>query len=114
VKLEELVPVPAGVVTDHVPLDAPLGTDVEICPSETTVNAVEEPPIFTLVAPVKPDPVSVTEAPAGPLVGVNEETTGAEGAAVVTVKLEGLVPVPAGVVTDQAPLLAPLGTDVEI
>jgi hypothetical protein len=35
------------------PVVAPLGTLVEICVAETTVNVAEVPLNFTLVAPVK-------------------------------------------------------------
>jgi hypothetical protein len=49
--------------------------------SEFTVNAPAAPPNFTAVAPVNPDPVTVTLAPMVPEVGLNEETTGAAASA---------------------------------
>src|SRR5438270_13534363 len=62
--------------------------------------------MLTPVAPVKPVPVSVTLVPVGPLVGANEEISGAE----FTRKLVALVPVPAAFVTVIFPLVAPVGT----
>lgn len=67
----------------------------------------------TAVAPVNPDPVSVTAVPAGPLAGVKEVICGA-GVGSETVKVEALVPVPAEFVTLMDPVVAPEGTEVEI
>src|ERR1700733_2173372 len=78
---------------------------------ERTVNAAGLVPNLTLVAPQKPDPVSVTERPVIPDVGVNEEIVGAMLA--VTVKACALRTVPVGalvLVTVIGPLLAPDGT----
>ena len=48
-----------------------------ICVAELTVNTVAAtPPNFTLVAPVRFDPVITTCVPAGPVGGVNDEMTG--------------------------------------
>jgi hypothetical protein len=66
----------------------------------------------TVVAPVKPLPVIVTLVPTGPLVGENDDTTGF--VAVVTVKLDELVPVPPGVVTAIGPVVDPAGTVAEM
>jgi hypothetical protein len=109
----ELVAVPPGVVTEIGPDFAPCGTSAVICVDETTVNDALLPLNATDVAPVKPVPVIVTVVFAGPLVGVNDEIVGA-AVAVVTVKLDELVPVPADVVTEIGPVVAPLGTVVEI
>jgi hypothetical protein len=73
-----LVPVPAGVVTAIGPVLAPAGTVAVTWVSELTVNVADMPLNFTAVAPVKPLPVTVTDVPAEPEVGVNEETTGPE------------------------------------
>jgi hypothetical protein len=62
----------------------------------------------TAVAPVKPLPVTVTVDPTPPEDGETPVIAGAGGA--VTVNEDGLVPVPAGVVTVMGPVLAPAGT----
>jgi hypothetical protein len=112
VKLAELVPVPLGVVTLIGPVVAPAGTEVLIWVSEFTVKVAAVPLKFTEVAPVNPEPETVTVVPVGPLVGENELIVGAEG--VLTVKLVELVPVPFGAVTLIGPVVALLGTEVEI
>ena len=67
VKEAVLVPVPAGVVTATGPVVAPAGTVAVIWVSEVTVNVAAVVPLnFTAVAPVKPLPVMVTEAPGRP------------------------------------------------
>jgi hypothetical protein len=76
VKAEELVAVPAGVVTESVPLFAPFGTVVEIEVEETAVNVALVPPNFTAVAPVNPVPARVTVAPTLPLAGEKPEIEG--------------------------------------
>ncbi len=82
VKLEELQPLPPGVVTQIFPVVAPVGTVAVIWVEETTLNAVAETPLnVTLVAPVKFVPVMVTDVPTGPLVGENEEIVGLVGGA---------------------------------
>lgn len=63
---------------------------------------------FTAVAPVNALPVIVTLVPTGPLVGVKLSIFG------LTLKLVALVPVPPGAVTVIFPVVAPLGTEVEI
>jgi hypothetical protein len=73
--------VPAGVLTATGPSVAPLGTVAVIVVSETTVNWVVIVPLNcvkrTAVAPVKPVPVMVTEAPTGPDEGEIVEIVGA-------------------------------------
>jgi len=109
VKLEALVPVPAGVVTEIGPEVAFVGTCVVIEAEETTVNDETLTPLnFTAVAPLKFKPVIVTEAPTAPLVGLKDVTLGA------TVNVPLLVPVPDAVVTLILPVVAPDGTDVAI
>jgi hypothetical protein len=73
---------------------------------EFTVNAAEIPLNVTEETAVKFVPVIVTLVPAGPEVGVNDETVGTR----VTVKSAGLVPVPLEVVTVTRPVVAPVGT----
>lgn len=109
VKLAELVPVPAGVVTVIGPVVAPVGTVAITWVALLTVNDAAVPLNFTEVAPVKPVPVTVTCVPAVPLVGENDEIVGA-AATVDTVKLAVLVPVPPAFVTEIGPLVAPVGT----
>ena len=73
------------------------------------MNDVAAVPLnVTDVAPVNPEPLTVTEVPTGPELGANPVTVGA--AAAVTVKLPELVPVPAEVVTEIGPVVAPDGT----
>ena len=103
-----LVPVPLGPVTAIGPVLAPDGTVAVICVSEFTVNVAVVPLNVTPVAPVKPLPVIVTEVPACPEVGENDETVGPAG--VVTVNEDVLVPVPLGPVTAIGPVVAPDGT----
>lgn len=70
VKLVELVPVPAGVMTAIFPVVAPGGTLAEICVLVSRVNFEVVPLKVTLLAPVNVVPVIVTGVPTGPLVGV--------------------------------------------
>src|SRR5581483_705498 len=107
-KLLGLVPVPAAVVTDHVPVEAEAGTLVVICVPEVTKKVAAAEPSLTAVAPVKFVPVSVTLVPTGPLAGLKPVIVAAVGA--VTGKFAELVAVPPPVVTLQAPVAAPLGT----
>jgi hypothetical protein len=75
----ELVPVPPGPVTVIGPDCAPPGTVVVILVSLETVNVAAVPPNVTAVAPVNPEPVTVTLAPTCPLVGAKLETVGGGG-----------------------------------
>jgi len=81
VNLALLVPVPPGVATATGPVEAVAGTVAVILVSEVTVNVLAAPPNVTAVAPVNPDPVTVTLAPTVPEAGLNEETTGAAASA---------------------------------
>src|SRR5262249_12569208 len=73
----DLWPVPVAVVTEIGPVVAPVGTVALTFVSELTVNVVAFVPLnATEVAPVKLEPVIDTFVPTGPLVGVNDETTG--------------------------------------
>jgi hypothetical protein len=111
-KLLSLVAVPPGVVTRIFPSVAPEGTVAVILVEEFTVNDADTLLNVTEVvvkpAPLKFDPLMVTDVPMGPEVGENELMVGAAGA--VTSKLVALVPVPPGVVTRIFPSVAPEGT----
>jgi hypothetical protein len=112
VKLLAEVAVPPGVVTEILPVVAPLGTVAVICVAVFTVNVADLPLNFTAVAPVRLVPVIVTEVPTGPLVGVKVVIVGA--GTVVTAKSLDEVALPFGVVTEILPVVAPLGTVVVI
>ncbi len=71
-KFVELTSLPAGVVTLMRPVVAPTGTLVVICVSRFVANTAAVPWNSTEVAPVNPEPVSVTLVPGGPPVGLNE------------------------------------------
>jgi len=101
------VAVPPGVTTEIGPVVAPLGTAVEIWLASAIENVAPVLLNFTIVAPVKFVPVSVTLVPTGPLVG---ETVVIVGAAALTVKLPADVAVPCGVTTEIFPVNAALGT----
>jgi len=102
----ELVAVPPGVVTLTGPLVAPAGTAVWIALSEVTEKVALTPLNATAVAPVKLEPLIVTEVPTGPLVGEKLAMAGT----VRTVNGLALVAVPDGVVTVSGPVVAPAGT----
>src|SRR5881396_3315149 len=110
VKSPELVAVPPGASTEIGPVVAPEGTVAVICASPSTVKlpATLVPLNRTSVAPVKPDPVIVTEVPTGPELGENPVMVGGDGA--VTVKSPELVAVPPGATTEIGPVVAPEGT----
>ena len=115
VKFVELAPVPAELVTVIGPVVAAHGTDTFIWVSEATEKypAADAPLKATPVVPVKWVPVMVTwVTDAGPLVGVKELMVGA--AAPFTVKLLLLKAVKPLLVTLIFPVVAPLGTLVEI
>jgi hypothetical protein len=104
VKFVALVAVPPGVVTEILPVVAPVGTVAVICVAETTWNVVALVLLnFTelvvklapLTVPLKFVPVIVTDVPTGPKAGVNPVIVGA--GAVATVKLVALVFCPAAV-----------------
>jgi hypothetical protein len=105
-----LVAEPAGVVTLILPVVAPVGTVAVIWVAESTWKVVAFVVLkVTVVAPVKPVPVILTDVPIGPNVGVNDVIAGPG-----TVKLVRLDPVPPGVVTRIGPVEAPLGTGTVI
>ena len=102
-----LVAVPPGVVTEIVPVVAPVGTVVEIWLASVTEKVADVPLNFTLVAPVKFVPVKVTVASTCPLAG---EKLVSVGLATLTVKLLTEVAVPCGVKSEIFPDTAALGT----
>lgn len=104
VNVPELVAVPAGVVTAIGPAVAPAGTLAVMRVDEFTLKVAATPLNVTAVAAVKLAPEIVTLVPGAPLVGVNPAIRG------LTVKLTGLVAVPADVVTVMGPDVAPEGT----
>ncbi len=104
------VAVPPGVVTEIVPLVAPLGTVVEMWLASVTEKVAVVPLNFTPVAPVKFVPVSVTLVPTCPLAG---EKLVIVGAATLTVKVPVEVAVPCGVTIEIFPVTAPLGTTAD-
>src|SRR5665647_2413648 len=78
VNADDGVPTPRGVVTAIVPLVAPEGTVTVIRVALGTLKLVAGVPWkATLLAPLKPLPVKVTEVPTGPEVGVKPVTVGA-------------------------------------
>ena len=107
-KFVEVAAVHGEQVTLMGPVVAAAGTTAEICVLETTVNVAGAPLKMTAVTPMKLVPMMVTEAPAEPLAGEKEMIPG------FTVKLPELVAVPAVLVTLMGPVVAPLGTLVEI
>ena len=113
-KFVEVLPVPAELVTVMGPVVAvnTVGTVAVSCVSELTEKPAAVPLKATAVVPVKWLPVMVTGVPAVPLVGEKELIVG--GAAPFTVKLLLLVAVKPLLVTQSLPLVAPLGTLVDI
>jgi hypothetical protein len=104
VKSDELVAVPAEVVTVIFPVVAPAGTVAVTLVEELKVKVAEAPLNVTDVAPVKLAPVIATVFPTGPLAGVKPVIRGA------TVKLVELVAVLPAVVTLIGPVVALAGT----
>ena len=85
------MPVPVPLVTAIGPLVAPVGTFAVSVVAETTANVGAETPLnVTCVAPVKPEPVTVTVVPTGPDAGLKLVTAGA----VATTPWQAALPVP--------------------
>jgi hypothetical protein len=71
------VPLPDGVVTEIVPVEAPAGTVAEICVSDVTTKEDAAVPLNeTAVAPARVVPVMMTTVPPGPDVGLKLEIAG--------------------------------------
>src|SRR5204863_2135385 len=107
-KLVELVASPPGVFTWMGPVNAPCGTVAVIWVQESTVYTAAVALNFTPVAPVNAVPVMVTEDPTCPDGGLNPVMVG------TTLKMDAEVAVPAGMVTEMGPVVAPVGTLVVI
>lgn len=105
-----LVAVPLAFVTVMRPVVAFAGTTAVIWVGEFTTKVAETPLNRTAVVPRKFVPEIVTVVPLGPLEGVKLMIEGQPGG---TVKLEGLVAVPSGVVTVTGPVVAAFGTTAE-
>lgn len=108
VKLVALVPVPAPVVTEIGPVEAPLGTTAENEVESPWLNAATTPLNRTVWSAWRFVPLTVTYVPAGPVVGVNPLIVG--GPAAVTVNVLLLVTSPCGVRTVIGPVSASAGT----
>lgn len=103
----ELWAVPAGLVTEILPVVAPGGTVAVSFEFDLKAKFAGVPLNVTAVVAVNPLPVMVTTVPTRPLVGVNDVIFGA----VVTVKSLVLVAIPPfGSVTVRGPVLAEAGT----
>jgi|ERR1043166_269835 hypothetical protein len=107
VKLLAELALPPSVVTENLPVVAPFGTVVVIWVAVFAVIVAEVPFKLKPVALLKLVPLITTGVPTGPAVGLNPVIVGAE---TVTTKLVAEVAVPPGVVTENGPPVAPLGT----
>src|SRR5262249_10585992 len=104
VKLDELVPVPAGVVTEIGPVVAPAATIAVIVESESTLNAEAAVPLnATAVAPVKPWPLITTAVPGGQPLGVKDAIVGAVPVEPARLNAAMLFGVPPGVPSPVGP-----------
>jgi hypothetical protein len=114
VNVSVLEAVPVGVVTETTPVIALSGTVAVISVGETIVKVALAPSNVTPLAPVKPVPLIVTNAPADPDIAVNELIAGGGDEDVlvvaVTVNVSELEAVPPGVVTAITPVAALSGT----
>ena len=103
------IALPPGVVTENFPVAAPAGTIAVICVALFTLKVADVPLSENPVAPVKFVPVTMTEFPTCPLLGLKPVMVGA-GTGTDTVKLLVEVALPCGVTTEIFPVVAPLGT----
>ena len=110
-KLALDVALPPAVVTEILPVFAPVGTVSITVPAERTVNGALTPPIRADVTPPRLVPFTVIAVPTLPELGEKLLMRGATALA-ETEKLELLVALPAAVVTVIRPLVAPAGTPV--
>ena len=114
VNMPVLVPVPPGVVTKIGPVEAAAGTAAVILVPDLTVNLPAAPLNCTAVAPVNPDPVTITEVPIVPEEGLKEEMTGAAalaGDAATTAAPRMTASAPSRKKDDRPPLLPHSGSD---
>ena len=106
VKLDELVAVPPGVVTEIVPVVAVVGIVAEIDVALFTVNVVAATLLnLTAVAFEKLVPTKATTFAGGPEVGVKDVIVGGG----ITVKFDGLGPYAPGDPRAMTPVVAPVG-----
>lgn len=102
---------PVNIATVTAPVNAPLGTETisELAVAVNTVARVPPPNNTLLLFKVvlKLVPVMVTVVPAAPVAGVNPITV---GSLPLTVKAPGDIAAPLNVATENAPVVAPLGT----
>jgi hypothetical protein len=112
VKSATLVATPPGVVSETLPVVAPVGTVAVTDVAVLVVNVAVVPLNLTEVTPVRFVPVMTTLVPTLPLVGANDVIVGAEA----TVKLAALFAgrAAAGVVTWIGPFVALSGTTAVI
>lgn len=75
-KVEALVAVPSGVVTEIGPLEAPDGTRATNSLLLVRVKVASAPLNLTLLTSLKPEPVIVTSVPTHPVEGLNESIVG--------------------------------------
>ena len=94
VKIAALVAVPPGVVTEIVPVVAPVGTVAVTEVAVLVENVAAKPLNLTAVTPVRLVPVMVTLCPTCPVVGENDVIVGTPA----TVKAKALVAGPPPVV----------------
>jgi hypothetical protein len=105
---------PLGVLKTSRPEVAPLGTDVDrlvVVAEETSVDWILNFSLSFAETVSKFVPLTDTEVPGVPMLGLILEIVGWPAPEVVTVKLELLVADPAGVVTLTVPVVAPEGTE---
>jgi hypothetical protein len=113
VKLVRLDPVPLGVVTRIGPVEAPLGTATVIWVALLTVNPGAVTPLnVTEVAPVRFVPVSTTDVPTAPDVGLNDVIVGQ--VVLATLKGAALSAVAVAFVTWTRPSVVPVFTTAVI
>lgn len=105
VKFVALVPVPPGVVTETVPVVAPVGTVavIEVYGDAEAENVALTPLNVIEVARPKPEPLIVTEVPTGPDVVPRLVILG------TILKFDALFAVPPAVVTEINPDVAAVG-----
>jgi hypothetical protein len=110
-KLPALGTEPAGSPTVILPLVAPTGTTTRSEVAERIVTELAAVPLkLTLFTVARFAPVTVTAVPIGPAAGAKLLIVGAR----ITTKSDGLVAMPAGVVTTTRPVTAVAGTVVVI
>ena len=103
-KAPTLWPLPEGVTTVSLPVEASAGTTTVSLVALTVAGTATTPPKRTLVAPANALPTIVTVVPTGAALGMKEPTRGS------TNRVAALVAVPPAVMTVIGPSLALAGT----